>query len=153
MEKRHVILTETDRTILQGMLSNRSLTVKIHKRVETLLALDSGLTFTSVIKQVGLSFPTLKALCNRYKEQQLSCLKDASKPGRPLKITGEERAKITALACSKAPNGHLRWTLRLLADKVIELGICEHLSHVHAGEILKKMSYNHTLNGNGVSGL
>lgn len=153
MEKSHVKLSDTDRAKFMVMLSDRSLTVKIHKRVESLLALDSGLTFTIVIKQVGLSFPTLKILCERYTSQGLSCLQDAPKPGRPIQISGEERAKITALACSKAPEGHVRWTLRLLADKVIELGICEHLSHVHAGEILKKMSYNHTSNANGALGL
>lgn len=135
------------------MFSDRSLTVKINKRVESLLALDLGLTFTIVIKQVGLSFPTLKTLCERYISQELLCLQDAHKSGRPIQISGEERAKITALACSKAPDGHIKWTLRLLADKVMELGICEHLSHVHAGEILKKMNYNHTSNANGVSGL
>jgi putative transposase len=153
MEKRHIKLIDTDRSQLEVMLSNRSLTVKIYKRVESLLALDSGLTFRIVIKQVGLSFPTLKTLCERYKEQGLACLKDAPKSGRPIQISGEERAKITALACSKAPEGYAKWTLRLLADKVMELGICEHLSHVHAGEILKKMNYNRTSNANGASGL
>lgn len=153
MEKRHIKLIDTDRSQLEVMLLNRSLTVKIYKRVESLLALDSGLTFRIVIKQVGLSFPTLKTLCERYKEQGLACLKDAPKSGRPIQISGEERAKITALACSKAPEGYAKWTLRLLADKVMELGICEHLSHVHAGEILKKMNYNRTSNANGASGL
>jgi transposase len=153
MKKSHVKLSDIDRAKFTVMLSDRSLTVKIHKRVESLLLLDSGLTFTVVIKQVGLSFPTLKTLCERYTSQGLSCLQDLPKSGRPIQISGEERAKITALACSKAPEGHVRWTLRLLADKVIELGICEHLSHVHAGEILKKMSYNHTSNANGASGL
>lgn len=153
MEKRHIKLIDTDRSQLEVMLSNRSLTVKIHKRVESLLALDSGLTFRIVIKEVGLSFPTLKTLCKRYNEQGLACLKDAPKSGRPIQISGEERAKITALACSKAPEGYAKWTLRLLAEKVIELGICEHLSHVHAGEILKKTNYNRTSNANGVSGL
>jgi putative transposase len=95
----------------------------------------------------------LKTLCERYTSQGLLCLQDLPKSGRPIQISGEERAKITALACSKAPEGHVRWTLRLLADKVIELGICEYLSPVHAGEILKKMSYNHTSNANGASGL
>ncbi len=143
-------MSDTDRANLQGMVSNRSLTVKIHKRVSALLALDTGLTFSVVINQVGLSFPTLKTLCKRYKEQQLACLKDAPKPGRPAVITGEERAKITALACSKALEGHGQWSLRLLADKVVELGICEHLSYVHAGEILKKMTFNHTSNDKGL---
>ena len=143
MNRSHVQLVDTDRVILQGMLSNRFLTVKIHKRVEALLNLDSGLTFKSVVREVGLSFPTLKALSIRYKEKQLDCLKDLPKSGLPIQITGEERAKITVLACSETPEGHAKWTLRLLADKVVELGICEHLSHVHAGEILKKTNYNH----------
>lgn len=150
MSKKYMILSESDRVVLQGMLLKRSLTVKIHKRVESLLLLDSGLNLVSVMQQVGLTYPTLKILISRYEESGLDCLKDKSRPGRPINISGEERAKITALACSKAPEGHVRWTLRLLADKVVELGICQHLSHVHAGEILKKTSYNLILNANGV---
>lgn len=150
MSKKYITLSESDRIVLQGMLLKRSLTVKIHKRVESLLLLDSGLKLVSVMQQVGLTYPTLKTLLSRYEESGLDCLKDRSRPGRPINISGEERAKITALACSKAPEGHIRWTLRLLADKVVELGICEHLSHVHAGEILKKTNYSRILNANGV---
>ena len=149
MAKRHIILSDSDRTTLQSIQSKRSLTVKIHKRVESLLLLDSGSTFHSVSQKVGLSFPTLKALMERYKERQLDCLQDKTRPGRPITITGDERAKITALACSKAPEGHSRWSLRLLADKVVELGICQHLSYVHTGEILKKTNYSLTSNANG----
>ncbi len=83
--------------------------------------------------------------------EALSYLSDKPRTGRPIVISGDERAKITALACSESPEGHARWTLRLLADKVVELGICEHLSYVHASEILKKTNCNHILNVNGVS--
>ena len=144
MVKEHIKLSDSDHALLTGMLSKRSLTVKIHKRVQSLLMLHSGLTFLTVGKQAGLSFPTLQTLAERYRSSGLSCLQDLPKTGRPPDISGEERAKITALACSEAPQGHLRWTLRLLADKVVELGICEHLSHVHAGDILKKTSYSLT---------
>ena len=150
MRKRHVILSDSDRATLQVMLSKRSLTVKIHNRIESLFLLDSGSTFRSVSQKVGSSFPTLQALIKRYKERQLNCLQDKTRPGRPITITGEERAKITASACSKAPKGHSRWSLRLLADKVVELGFCDHLSYVHAGEILKKTNYSLTSNANGV---
>ena len=59
------------------------------------------------------------------------------------KFTGEARhvrrvAKITALACSEAPAGHARWSLRLLADKVVELGYCKRISYVQVNKILKK---------------
>ena len=66
---------------------------------------------------------------------------DAPRSGRPIKIDGTQRAKITALACSDAPAGHARWTLRLLAAKVVELGYVgdgETVSHTQVGNILKK---------------
>ncbi len=150
MRKQHVQLADSDRLTLQKMLSNRSLTVKIHKRVQALLLLDQGLTFVCVGQQVDLSFPTLKQVLSRYQAEQLGCLQDLPRSGRPALISGEERAKITALACSQSPEGHQRWTLRLLADKVVELGICSHLSHVHLREILKKTNSSPTSNATGV---
>jgi len=59
-------------------------------------------------------------------------------PTSPRKMTGELEARLTLLACSDAPKGHSRWTLRLLADKAVELGYTESLSHVTVGETLKK---------------
>jgi hypothetical protein len=50
------------------------------------------------------------------------------------------RAKITALACSTAPEGHARWTLRLLADKAVEFGLVSAISHNTVKEMLKKTS-------------
>jgi hypothetical protein len=55
-----------------------------------------------------------------------------------VQIDGTQRAKITALACSQAPLGHARWSLRLWAEKVVELGYVDALSHTHVSEILKK---------------
>ena len=77
---------------------------------------------------------------NNYRQQGLACLDDAPRSGRPIVIDGKQRAKITALACSEAPAGHARWSLRLLADKVVELGYCDSLSHTQVGNILKKTS-------------
>lgn len=142
VSKKHVNILVSDRSELELMFLDRSITVKIHKRVESLLLLDDGLNFAEVIKKVGMSFPTIKQLVGRYNTGRLSCLHDLPRSGRPCRITGEERAKITALACSEVPEGHCKWTLRLLADKVVELGICSQLSHVHAGEILKKTNYS-----------
>lgn len=56
----------------------------------------------------------------------------------PIEIDGEQRAKITALAYSTPPEGHVEWSLRLLADKVVELGFSEHISHSQVRTILKK---------------
>ena len=58
--------------------------------------------------------------------------------GRPIEIDGQQRAKITALACSQPPEGYAQWSLRLLADKAIELGYVEEISHTEVRKILKK---------------
>ena len=67
-----------------------------------------------------------------------AALFDQPRSGRPIQLDGKQRARITALACSTPPEGHSRWTLRLLADKAVELGHCQHLSHTAARHILKK---------------
>ena len=67
-----------------------------------------------------------------------AALFDKARSGRPIRIDGAQRAKITALACSAPPEGYARWSLRLLADKAVELQLCEAVSHNAVKEILKK---------------
>ena len=57
-------------------------------------------------------------------------------------IDGQQRAKITALACSEPPEGYGQWSLRLLADKAVELGYVEEISHTAVRKILKKTNSN-----------
>ena len=89
---------------------------------------------------LGVSYVTVAAWRDGYKKQGLKCLEDAPRSGRPPEIDGKLRAKITALACSEAPEGHAKWSLRLLAEKVVEAEYCEEISHTHIGRILKKTS-------------
>ena len=72
-----------------------------------------------------------------------AALFDQPRSGRPVEIDGKQRAKITALACSTPPEGRARWTLRLLADKAVELGHCQRLSHTQARKVLKKTGFDH----------
>ena len=65
-------------------------------------------------------------------------------PPIPAKVTGEVEAHIIALACGQPPEGYSRWTLRLLADKTIELGYIESISHVTISTILKKTNLSLT---------
>jgi transposase len=69
-----------------------------------------------------------------------AALFDQPRSGRPVRIDGTQRARITALACSTPPEGHARWSLRLLADKAVELQLCDSVSHNAVKEILKKTS-------------
>ena len=67
-----------------------------------------------------------------------SAIYDKPRPGAVPKITGDIEAKITMLACSQPPEGRAKWTLRLLADKSVELGYIDSISHVAIGDRLKK---------------
>ena len=144
MRKQHVRLSEADREELKSLVSKGKQSIRVCKRALGLLELDRGKTLGSVATTVGVSPRTVSNWRDKYKEMGLGCLEDAPRPGRPIEISGEQRAQVTALACSDAPEGHARWDLRLLADKVVELGYCEHISHTHVRNILKKTNSNPT---------
>jgi putative transposase len=143
MQKTHIVLSDCDHAELTGLLHQSGLRSKVFKRVTVLLELHKGKSIEEVRKVSGLCYPTVAKLIERYQQSGLECLKDKKQPGRPPGISGKERAAITALACSEAPEGHARWSLRLLADKVVELEYCEHISYVHVSRILKKTKFNH----------
>lgn len=144
MRKQHVELSEADRDALKSLVKKSKASTRAYKRALGLLELDRGKTFTAVAETVGVTTTTVGNWRDKYKEIGLRCLHDAPRSGRPIEITGEQRAKITALACSEAPEGHAEWDLRLLADKAVELGYCEHISHTHVSNILKKTNSSPT---------
>ena len=75
----------------------------------------------------------------RYVQEGLkAAVEERARPGAPKKFSGKHKAQITALACSKAPEGRSRWSLRLLADKVVELGLVDDISYKTIERTLKK---------------
>lgn len=138
MKKQHVQLTQADREYLENLIRKGQQTAKTYRRSLGLLELDRGQTYTAVSKTLKVSIPTLSTWASLYKEKGLKVLHDEHRSGRPIQIDGEQRAKITALACSKPPEGYARWSLRLLADKAVELGYIEQISHTEVADILKK---------------
>ncbi len=142
MKKQHVKLGENDRQYLESLIATGELPVKVYRRALALLELDRGKTYSAVAETLNVSNHTLSSWAKGYRERGLLCLHDRRRSGRPVEIDGTQRAKVTALACSKPPQGHARWTLRLLADKAVELGHCEHISHTKVQKILKKTNSN-----------
>jgi transposase len=138
MNKQHITLSDDDRSTLERLLSYGTLSAKKFKRATALLELDRGKTLVEVAATLHLTYPTVSSWRDKYNTRGLRSLDDAPRSGRPIEIDGEQRAKITALACSDAPEGHARWSLRLLADKAVESGLCEHVSHSLVGDLLKK---------------
>jgi transposase len=144
MNKQHVTLREADRQYLNNLTSKGEQPVKVYKRALALLELDRGKTYTSVAQTVGVTKPVVSTWAKNYRTIGLRCLEDKPRSGRPIELDGTVRAKITALACSEAPEGYGQWSLRLLAEKAVELDYCDHLSHTEVATILKKTNYSRT---------
>ena len=138
MKKQHITLTDEHRERLEALLTKGSLPARTFKRATALLELARGKTLTAVAATLDVDYNTVAAWRNSYRAHGLACLHDAPRPGRPIVINGLQRAQITALACSDAPKGHDRWTLRLLAERVVDAGLCDAISHTTIGDILKK---------------
>ncbi len=138
MKKPHLTLTAAAREHLEALLAKGSLPARTYKRATALLELDRGKTLTAVAATLAMTSLTVAAWRDKYHAAGLACLQDAPRSGRPIRIDGSQRAQITALACSVAPAGHDRWTVRLLAEKVVEAGFCDTISHTTVAEILKK---------------
>lgn len=144
MKKRHFQLTSEDRRYLENLTKSGSLKARQFKRAMALLELDRAKTLDEVSRTLRVSLASLARWRNRYRTDGLAVLDDKARSGRPPVIDGETRAKITALACSEPPEGHGQWSLRLLADKVIELGYCKNISHTYINKLLKKTNLNLT---------
>ena len=140
MQKHHVELSVDDRESLQELIKKSTLSVQVWQRAQGLLCLDQGRTLQSVASEVGVCYLTVGKWRDRYQQDGLALLQDKPRSGRPPRIEGVQRAKVTALACSTPPEGHARWSLRLLADHAVELGYVEEISHDSVQRILNSSS-------------
>ena len=151
MKKQHITLSDEDRIYLENLTNTGSLTAKKYKRAIALLELNRGSTFTNVAQVVDVTKQTVSTWAKKYNENGLDVLEDKPRSGRPKEIDGLTRAQITALACSETPTGHSQWSLRLLADKVVELEYVETISHTTVGKLLKKTNSSLTSKDSGAS--
>lgn len=141
MPKEPLALSQGDRTYLEKLLRKGQMSARQFTRASALLELDRAKAMTAIAETLGVSRSAVSHWAKRYRQEGLQMLHDKPRSGRPIEIDAQQRAKVSALACSAPPAGHSRWTLRLLADKAVELNYCEHLSHTQASEILTKPSY------------
>jgi transposase len=156
MKKRYrVKLTPEQREKLEKLTRRGEIKVRKYKRASILLLANEndpkgGKSDKEIAEQVGVAPITAHRIRKRFVLEGLDvALEEKPRPGAPDKFSGQQRAEITALACSNPPEGHARWTLRLLADKVVELEIVESISHDSVDRILKKTNCNLTANDSG----
>lgn len=146
----HVTLTDAQRAQLHELTTQGTIRVRTYKRAQILLAADERATDTvpldaQIAEQGGVSEMTVQRIRRRFAEDGLdAALADKPRRGRPFTFSGRERAKITALACSAPPEGQARWTLRLLADKLVDLAYVPAISYMTVQRVLKKTTSSRT---------
>lgn len=139
-----VKLSEAEREYLTSLSSKGKSSARKQTRARILLKLDEGNPAGDVEKMLSVSaemvFRARKCLVEEGLEAALA---DKPRPGQPFKLDDKQSAHVIALACSDAPAGHDHWTLRLLADKVVELNFAESISHETIRKMLKKTISSH----------
>ena len=146
-------LPAADQAALEKFTRTGRRPVRAVRRAQALLALATGIGQQAAGQAVGLGRQAVSKVRRRYEAAGWqAALAEAPRSGGPPQVDGPQRAAVTALACTPAPVGHSRWTLRLLADKAVELCLVETISHETVRQVLKKTSCSPTASSTGASG-
>lgn len=140
-KKYHVRLEADEREQLLEMTRKGEIGARKMKRAQILLKADEGWKDADIIKALNTSRSTVERTRKRLVEDGLDkALNEDPRPGQRVKLEGKAEAHLVALTCSDAPGGREHWPLRLLADKLVELGVVESVSHETIRQTLKKMT-------------
>jgi transposase len=154
-----VTLTTEERNELEALTRNGKTPAKkfIHARALLLCnASPDGPAWkvADVATALGVTSRTIEHLKKRFVEEGIEAAlvrKSRVRPPREIIFDGAFEARLIALACSEAPAGHRRWTVRLLADKVVELNFASSVSHMTVQRVLKKTNLSLTSKSTGKS--
>ena len=140
--KYKVELTQDERSELSKVARTGRSSARKVKRALALLRTDQGLSDREVAEGLAINPHTVARARKRFVEEGLeSALNERPRPGQKRKLSGKQEAHLVAIACSDPPEGHTHWTLRLLADKVVELGFAESIAIETVRLSLKKTNY------------
>ena len=147
MEKKYrVKLSKSNRKYLSRFIKTGIARAREILRARILLLADEsqgrkGKKDAEIAKEVHVCLRTVAATRERYVQGGLErALRDLPRSGQPPRLSGRDEAKLTAIACSKPPQGRDRWTIRLLADRMVELKIVDHIAPETVRKALKKTS-------------
>jgi transposase len=119
--------------VRRGKHSSRKVT-----RARILLLAADGLTDEQIAAALSCGINTVERTRRRFVEEGLRCLNERPRRGAERKLTGKQEAHLIAVACSAPPGGRARWTLRLLAGRVVELGFASAIARETVRQVLKK---------------
>jgi transposase len=152
MNRYKVTLTAEERRLLQGLIAAGKAAAKKLTHARILLkadAADGGPAWPDerIAQAVEVSTDTIGRVRRRFVEEGLEAALVRQKQARPSReraLDGRAEARLIALACSAPPAGRKAWTLRLLADRLVELEVVEAVSHETVRRVLKKTNSSRT---------
>lgn len=134
-------LSDKERQLLMDLTRKGEIRARKFKRAMILLKADEGLTDEQIIAALNVSRPCVERTRKRFVADGMErALNEDPRPGQKRKLDGRAEATLIATACSDAPDGHEHWTLRLLAGKLVQLGVVDTISHETVRRTLKKTS-------------
>jgi len=139
----HVQLSGSERQQLESYVKHGKPAARAVTRARILLLADERYPNEEIMEVLGVSRPTVASMRRKYQEQKgqqvLELLPDAARPGQPVKVDSRVAAHVALIACSAAPPGATRWTLQLIADRLVELNLVEAICRESVRQALKKM--------------
>jgi putative transposase len=135
-------LTQDERDVLEKFITQGKKRARAINRARILLFTDEGRNATEIAKLLGVSRGTVYNMRQTYRQKKhepiLDVLHEKPRCGRPLKIDTRVEANVTMIACSEPPAGSGRWTLHMIADKLVHLAVTDSISHESVRRTLKK---------------
>src|SRR6476660_2225300 len=134
-----VTLSDDEREQLEHLLHSGTHATRKVTRARILLKAAEGWQDSAIAAALAVGCATVARLRQRFVEEGLGALEERPRPGTQPKLDEKAEARLIAEACSAAPEGRQRWTLQLLADRVVTLGLAEAYSSESVRRVLKKM--------------
>jgi transposase len=140
-KKKYLVkLNEDERNKLLDITHKGKIHARKMKRAQILLKADEGLSDREIMSAINVSRPCVERTRKRLVEGGLQkALNEDPRPGQKHRLDARGEAQLLATACTQAPQGYEHWTLRLLAGKLVELGVVETISHETVRRTLNKM--------------
>jgi transposase len=142
MHKRYIVtLTDDERQTLLDLVKKGTLSARKLTRAHILLQADAGATDDAIAQSLHVARTTVERLRRHFVEGNLEgALEERPRPGAKRKLDLKQEAHLIAVTCSPAPTGQARWTMQLLADEIVQLGIVDSISDETVRRTLKKTS-------------
>jgi putative transposase len=136
-------LTSDEVTYLNKFINTGKRSARAIKRAQILLHSHAGKTPEQICEVMNTSVATVYLTRQHYRDEGVElAVQEKPRSGQPRRLSSEQEAALTVLACSDAPAGHAQWSVRLLTDKVVESGIVERVGRETIRRFLKKMHSN-----------